>query len=852
VPSQEGRAVTDKAGRSAYEVAVLGEKEALQRLDLLASASRIIDGTLEDYDTAAMQVADACVPEFADMCAVEVIGTNGDIRTVAYRTTHSSGLQAPEEWTPVGRVCAPDRRPLLAYDSPDELETCRAVRERLGAQSLIVAPITGGGITLGWFVGATGPFRRGFRPSALRIGVELSSRLGAAIQRVLLHREMQSAARDQSRAVRRLRRLATAATNLAGAATTEAVLRVACVEACVIQEADGAIARWWMADGTEVSAHTGEVDWDLAETAFAAVTNRRAARGRGWMAQPLPSSDPWQHAALVVFVANELSIDEELVLSSLASLVPVAFERAVGTQTVVLHEARLRAVVETSPIALIGIRTDGVVTLANRAALDLFHWVGEPTEWALTDSLRPPVMELVKSVADATTVLNQTVSLEGFELSLSGAPMPAVAAADEPPTVLVAGVDLTEIRRAERALVQAQRLEAMGVVAGRVAHDFNNLLTLIIGYTELLARELSGPDQHDHVQNDHVHNIESAARRAASLTQQMLGMTRRQDTGEVTDLAAELAGLDAVLTRLVGPTVNLVVRYPESAVRAQITPTEIEQIVINLVVNACDAMERSGHLLVQLEVAPAAGRDAPARIGRGSHDPEDRIDHPGLGALLTISDDGPGMSAEVLARCMEPFFTTKPKGVGSGLGLSTVYGLVVERGGDMGIESSPGEGTAVRIWLPPCDGEEHEATEAEPDLEQWPSGRLLRARVLFVEDNDELRQMGRNCLESIGCEVVTVAAAEQALEILALEGRFDIMVTDIMLPGMSGVEMANAARETHADLPVLYMTGYSGGPNPAGVPASGSRTIQKPYRPDVLRLRVAELLADSVAQGSNR
>jgi signal transduction histidine kinase len=837
--------VTDRAGRSAYEVAVLGEKEALQRLDLLASASRILDGTLEDYETAALQVADACVPEFADLCAVEVIGTNGDIRTAAYRTTHSSGLLSPEIWAPIGRICAPDRRPMLAFDNPDEPETSRAVRERLGAQSMIVAPITGGGITLGWFVAATGPYRRGFRPSALRIGVELSSRLGAAIQRVLLHREMQSAARDQSRAVRRLRRLATAATNLAGAATTEAVLRVACIEACVIQEADGAIAKWWMADGTEVSAHTGEVDWDLAETAFAAVTNRRAARGRGWMAQPLPSSDPWQHAALVVFAANELSADEELVLSSLASLVPVAFERAVGTQTVIVHEARLRAVVETSPVALIGVRTDGVVTLANRAALDLFHWVGEPTEWALTDALRPSVITLVKSVAEAGTVVNQTVSLEGYDLSLSGAPMPAVAAADEPPTVLVAGVDLTEMRRAERALVQAQRLEAMGVVAGRVAHDFNNLLTLIVGYTELLSRELS-----DRGPKDLIANIEGATRRAAALTQQMLGMTRRQDTGEVSDVAAELAGLDAVLSRLVGPTVSLVVRYPDSPVLAQIGPSEIEQIVINLVVNACDAMERSGNISVLLELAEGSDRGVPTGPSRGPRRPADRTGHPVLGALLTISDDGPGMAPEILARCMEPFFTTKPKGVGSGLGLSTVYGLVVERGGDMGIESAPGDGTAVRIWLPLCDTDVDRPVQDPPAPEKWPPARVLEARVLFVEDNDELREMGSGCLESIGCEVVAVSSAEQALDTLSLEDRFDILVTDIMLPGMSGVEMANAARETHPHMPVLYMTGYSGGLAPVGLPAVESRIIQKPYRPDVLRLRVAELLGETITAGT--
>ena len=312
----------ERGERSAYEVAILGEKEALHRLDLLASASSILDATLEDYGRAVLQVAELCVPDFADLCVVEVIGPNGGIQTAAYRIGHTSGLSVPERWVPVGRAVAPDRRPVLTFANGEEEDNPRAVRERFRAQSLMVAPITGGGITLGWYVAATGHYRRGFRPSALRVGVELSSRLGAAIQRVLLHREMQAAAREQGRALRRLRRLATAATNLAGAGSPEAVFRVACVESCVIQEADGAIARWWMADGTEVSAQTGEVDLDVAEGAFDAVANRRTARGEGWVAHPLPTSDPWQQAALVVFLGTDLAPDEELVLSSLASLIP--------------------------------------------------------------------------------------------------------------------------------------------------------------------------------------------------------------------------------------------------------------------------------------------------------------------------------------------------------------------------------------------------------------------------------------------------------------------------------------------------------------------------------------------------
>jgi signal transduction histidine kinase len=823
--------LTQRGERSAQEVALLGEKEALQRLDLLATASRILDASMEDYEQAVLQVADACVPDFADLCAIEVIGPNGDIYTAAYRVAHTSGLSWPERWVPIGRLVAPDRRPILTFSNSDEPPHAQAIRERFSAQSLIVAPIAGSGITLGWFVAATGYYRRGFRPSALRVGVELSSRLGATIQRVMLHREMQAAAREQNRAVRRLRRLATAATNLAGAASTEAVLRVACIEACVIQEADGAIARWWMADGTVVSAQTGEVDLELAETAFQAVTNRRTARGRGWVAHPLPSSDPWQHAALVVFVANDLATDEELVLSSLSSLIPVAFERALGTETVVMHEARLRAVVEGSPVALIGVRADGAVTLANRAAQLLFQWVTDPTEWALTESIRPAILDLAATVRETGTVVNRTLSVDGFDLSVSGAPLPATSPSDEQ-TVLVAGVDLSEVRRAERTLVQAQRLEAMGVVAGRVAHDFNNLLTLIIGYTELLARGLV-EDQ----QRALVADIEGAARRAARLTQQMLGMTRREGTATVVDLGAELANMQAVLTRMAGPKVALTVSTPKAPVKVRVDPSEIEQIVINLVVNACDAMEGEGRLDVSLAIGPAG----PWPDADGSERTR------GPGALLTISDNGPGMPPEVLARCLEPFFTTKRRGQGSGLGMSTVYGLVTERGGHMDIESDQ-TGTRVKIWLP--QSEDATITTGD-DNEVWPPGQTISGRVLLVEDEPDLRLMGQQCLASIGLDVVVAESAEFAQFLLTHEGPFDALVTDIMLPGISGVELAEAVRRGHPGMPVLFMTGYAGSPTELGMPGPHPNLLRKPYRPDALRVRVAEMLQEAL-QGSKR
>ena len=827
VGSEEAFSLDQRGDLSAHEVALLGEKEALQRLDLLASASRILDSTLDDYEQAVLQVVDACVPDFADMCAVEVISANGEITCAGYRAVHTSGLRLPEEWIPIGRSIAPDRRAVLAHERNfDETEQVRQIRERFGAQSLVVCPIAGGGITLGWFVAASGSYRRGFRPSALRIGVELASRLGAAIQRVLLHREMQASAREQSRAVRRLRRLATAATNLAGAATTAEVLRVACVEACVIQEADGAIAQWWMADGTQVTAHTGEIDFDRAEAAFSAVANHRPARGRGWVAHPLPSSDPWQHAALVVFVEADLSADEELVLSSLASLVPVAFERALGTEAVVLHEARLRAVIEASPVALVGVQPDGVVTLANRAAGELFGWVAEPDDLGAVDPVQPAIMDLVGEVCATGAVVNKSVTLGDLELSVSGAPMPAVGpGADEQTTVLVAGVDLTEVHRAERALVQAQRLEAMGVVAGRVAHDFNNLLTLIIGYTELLRRGLI-----DDGQVRLVTDIEGAVKRASGLTQQMLGMTRRLDTDAVIDISAELTGMDTVLTKLVGPRIHLTLSALRGPARVRMAGSEIEQIVINLVVNASDAMEGSGSISVAADLELRA---VP-------------------GVVLTVADDGPGMPEDVLARCLEPFFTTKRRGAGSGLGLSTVYGLVKERGGDMHIDSKPGAGTSFQIWLPLCDAPVLAEPQDDQPLEVWPAGRRISGRILFVEDDDDLRQMGHRTLITTGVEIVLAPSAEDALTTLALQGPFDAMVTDIMLPGLSGVELATATRESHPHMPVMFMTGYTG-TLPADVqPPADAPLLRKPYKPDALRLRVADLVDQAALQGSKR
>jgi CheY-like chemotaxis protein len=379
----------------------------------------------------------------------------------------------------------------------------------------------------------------------------------------------------------------------------------------------------------------------------------------------------------------------------------------------------------------------------------------------------------------------------------------------------------------------------MGQVAGRVAHDFNNLLTLIVGYASILRRGI-GDERHLEM----IGNIESASKRAASLTQQMLDMTRqRVDTGVVIDLGSSVSGLDTVLARIAGPHVDLRIRASRNVIKVRLDPSEMEQIVVNLVINACDAMNSNGHIDVTVQVV------APPPL-EVSH-----FDLPsGPLALLTIRDDGPGMTPEVLSRCLEPFFTTKARGQGTGLGLPTVYGLVRERGGQMHIESAMGAGTTMRIWLPIV--RDAIVTAGAEEDEVWPPGRRTEGRVALVEDETDLREMARQALSSIGLDVESFESAEEARERILDPDRppVDALVTDVILPQMSGIDLVAVLRQEDPHLPVVFMTGYTGARDIP--PDHGDPVMRKPYTPDQLRLRVAEVVAlgrvRARRQGSNR
>ncbi len=830
------------------EVALLSATEALQRLELLTDVSGALDTSLDDYQGAAAEVAKVCVPVFADLCAIELVGLSGETRNVAFSVAEGSGMEAPADWQAVGLAGAASTGPVLAFEGQDGSEAVAYARRSLRAESLIVAPIAEGGITLGCFVAATGPTRRAFRPSALRIGVEIASRMAAAIQQATLQLEMQAVSKEQARSMRRLRRLAAAASTLAGAGTMKEVLHVACLEACFIQEADGAIARWWMPDGTVVEARAGRVDGEMAERAFEATAGRRFVRDRAWVAYPLLPNQVHRRAALVIFVNRELTYDEELVLASLASLIPVAFERAVGTGAALAQEARVRAVVSASPVALVGLGATGLVTLANPAAQLLFGWEKGPATAVLPPCLEPPFMELAETVRRSGSVANRVVSAGPFELSLSAAPMPAISGGGDELSVLVAATDLGEVKRAERALVQAQRLQAMGLVAGRVAHDFNNLLTVIIGYAELLGR-IPGEE----AQQLAVANINRAARRATSLTQQLLGLAGGQhDAATAVDLATELRELATVVGRLANSAVTVRAAYPEAPVIVALSPSGAQQVVLNLAINACHAMDQGGALdieLVTVRAQDGAGHRAHGRAhGRADGRPSGADEGEAAGwAILTISDNGVGMTEEERAHCLEPFFTTKPRDQGTGLGLPTVHALVSEAGGHMEIESAPGVGTRVTVRLPLS---EHLplAGESEPS-ETWPTGRVLSGRALLVEDDEALRELAARGLREAGLLVTSIGSAEAVAAAARSEGPFDVLVTDVMLPGRSGLDLARDLGAGVAGLPVLFVTAYSEGAGPLPGPGPYVQVLQKPYRLVELVFAVAALLGGRAEDG---
>ena len=388
-------------------------------------------------------------------------------------------------------------------------------------------------------------------------------------------------------------------------------------------------------------------------------------------------------------------------------------------------------------------------------------------------------------------------------------------------------MDVTERRRLEEQLRQAQKMEAVGMLAGGIAHDFNNLLTIITGYSQLIFNSLLPGDPNRHS----AEQIVKASERAGELTRQLLAFSRRQVLqSKVLDLNLLVKTLAAMLRRLIGEHIDLrLVLNPELS-RVSASPGQLEQVLMNLVVNARDAMPEGGTLTIQTE-------NADLKEGfKGQH----MAVKPGRHVMLAVSDTGHGMNAETRARLFEPFFTTKNAGKGTGLGLSTVLGIVKQSGGSLDVWSEPGRGTTMRIYFPAID----QPVAAEAEVVKGAAARGHET-ILVVEDDEMVRRLVRQTLEQEGYRLMDAPEPVEARRISdAFQGPIQLLITDVVMPNSSGRELAAQIVDRRPETKVLYMSGYADlALVNRGTEQGNIAFLQKPFTPATLTQQVREVLA---------
>jgi PAS domain S-box-containing protein len=523
------------------------------------------------------------------------------------------------------------------------------------------------------------------------------------------------------------------------------------------------------------------------------------------------------------------------------------------------EDRRFVGLLEAAPDAMVCVDQAGRIALVNAQAERLFGYgrlelVGQPVEVLVPDAARKVhPRHRAEYVADP----NPRPMGAGMELAgrrRDGSTFPAeisLSAIDTDEGILVTAAvrDVTErletqaererLRtqaerdKLERQLHQAQRLESLGQLAGGVAHDFNNLLAVISNYADFVAEELQ--ETHGHRFNrgaalSDIEQIQLATDRATRLTHQLLAFARREVVQpRVLNLNVAVTNILKLLQRTLGEHIELVTSLAPDLAYVLADQGHIEQIMVNLAVNARDAMPGGGRLIIEtgnidVDEAYAATH---ANLSTGHY------------AAMKVSDNGPGMPPEVADHAFEPFFTTKPKGEGSGLGLATIYGIVTQAGGNVRIYSEPGIGTTITVLLPVTD-QPSAAEEQRSDGGESGGSEL----VLLVEDEPALREVARRILTRNSYRVITASDGLEAIRaVRSCQDHIDLLLTDVIMPGMQGREVAQQVRQLQPDVAVLYMSGYTEGLLSAqGVLQPGINLIEKPFNEKSLLRKVRETL----------
>jgi PAS domain S-box-containing protein len=497
---------------------------------------------------------------------------------------------------------------------------------------------------------------------------------------------------------------------------------------------------------------------------------------------------------------------------------------------------RLQMQMERMPVACILTGPDFAIRLWNPAASRVFGFARDQAigrtfdELLLPPEARAEASRHLNSLAEgqhSSITTWENVTREGGRILCEWHAGPLLEADGSFAGLQAMAIDTTERARLEGQLRQAQKMEAIGRLAGGIAHDFNNLLTAVSGYGEILLDSLKPDDP----SRTYVDEIRDAARRAADLTRQLLAFSRKQVLEpSVLDLNAVLADMDKMLRRVIGEDVTLVTALDPAVGHVKADRGQVEQVIMNLVVNARDAMPKGGRLTLEtrnVELDPSYVKSHPEAT-------------PGPHVLLAVSDTGGGIPAEVLPRIFEPFFTTKERGKGTGLGLATVYGIVKQSGGHISAYSEPGRGAAFKVYLARVDGK----VDARPAPGESRSAAGGTETILIVEDESPVRKLLAQILRRNGYTLIEAATGIDALAAASRHGGpIHLMVTDVVMPGMSGRDLARKMEPLRPDMKVLYISGYTENAIVHhGELDPGTAFLAKPFTPAALAQKVREVL----------
>ena len=514
-----------------------------------------------------------------------------------------------------------------------------------------------------------------------------------------------------------------------------------------------------------------------------------------------------------------------------------ALERARERQALRRHERLLREIIDANPSLIFVKDWEGRFVLVNQATAEIYGTTVDGLVGKTDADFNPDAEEVAHFLRD-----DREVMASGHPKLISEEPvtnphteqtrwfqttkLPLRLPGEDALTMLGVATEITERKRLEAQLLQSQKMEAVGQLAGGVAHDFNNILTAIVGYADLLAAEVGQNSQ----QREDIEEIRKAARRAAALTRQLLSFSRKQVLEpRIVDVNGVVLNLDKMLRSLMSENIELKTEFAEDLDAARVDPNQLEQVIMNLAINARDAMPDGGTLTIETANATLDEDYAAKHVAV----------IPGDYVMLAVTDTGSGMTEATKARIFEPFFTTKPAGRGTGLGLSTVYGIVKQSGGNIWLYSEPNKGTAFKVYLPAIkDTLECMTPEVQTGL------RGGDETILLVEDDERVRGLAKKLLIRSGYSVIEASDAEEALRVAARHSAsIHLLLTDVILPGLSGRVLAQQILEQDPRVKVLYMSGYTDNAIVLhGVLEPGVAFLQKPFTPAAFAKAVREVL----------